>query len=503
MPEIAAPAGAASVFVTVKKFQMNGLTAFSTEDFADLTAPLLGQEISLAAVYRLAAEVTQRYRQAGYFLSYAYVPNQEIVDGTVTLAIVEGAVERVVIEGDDPNAAITQQLVHWITDEKPSNERTIESALLRMNDLPGYGYRAVLNKPSPDTPDKMVMTIVPKRKAPVASVGFDNFGSRYLGPNQVSAMYTESFLARQKTTLYGLTSLPAQKLNFGSITQGYALTPTVNLDATLSHTRAQPGYKITNLEVDSRATTVSLGASYQWIRQRDQNASVKVSLDARDVSSDVFGSTPQTRDNVRAIRGALSYDVSDEWNGISTINGIVTKGVDWLDASHKGDAHLSRGEAEPDFIKMELAFARQQYLAEDWQLMVQASGQIASGPLYASEEYGYGGQAYGRAYDASEIIGDEGASGMLELRYMALRTLQPLNVEPFIYYDSGFVTNYDLGQKKRDALSSAGGGIRFASIWGQSGVVGFAYPLTRSVAAPIYGQDASAPRITLQMKHNF
>jgi hemolysin activation/secretion protein len=503
VPTIAVPAGAESIFVTVKTLQMNGLTVFLAQDFEDITAPLIGKNVSLAAIYQLAAEVTQRYRQAGYLLSYAYVPNQEIADGNITLAIIEGSVERVVVEGDDPNAAITQQLVRWITDEKPSKERTIESALLRMNDLPGYGYRAVLNKPSPETPDKVVMTLIPKRKAPIASIGFDNFGSRFLGPNQINAMYLDSFFARHKTTLNVLNSMPTKKLNFGAMTHVYALTPTVNLDASTSFTRAQPGYTLTNLEVDSRSATISLGASYQWIRQRDENALVKLSFEARDVSSDVFGSTPLTRDDLRIVRGALSYDVSDGWNGLNTINGVITQGTQWFGASKKGDPNLSRSEAEPNFTKMEISIARQQYLAEDWRLMLQASGQVASGPLYASEEYGYGGQAYGRAYDASEIIGDEGASAMVELRYMGLRKLQPLNVEPFIFYDSGFVTNYDAGQKKRDTLSSAGGGVRFASIWGQSGVVGLAFPLTRSVAAPIYGQDADAPRIMMQMSHNF
>jgi hemolysin activation/secretion protein len=483
--------------------QINGLTVFSAQDFTDLTSPLIGQKVSLAAIYQLAAEVTQHYRQAGYLLSYAYVPNQEIADGSITLGVVEGSVERVVVEGDDPNAAITQQLARWITDEKPSKERTIESALLRMNDLPGYGYRAVLNKPSPETPDKVVMTLIPQRKAPIASIGFDNFGSRFLGPNQISAMYMDSFVARHKTTLNALNSMPTKKLNFGSVTHAYALTPTVNLDAMASYTRAQPGYTLTNLEVDSRSATVSVGASYQWIRQRDENALVKLSFDARDVSSDVFGSTPLTRDDLRMVRGAISYDVSDRWNGLNTINGVITQGIQWFGASKKGDPNLSRSEAKPNFTKAELSIARQQYLAEDWRLMLQASGQVASGALYASEEYGYGGQAYGRAYDASEIIGDEGASAMVELRYMGLRKLQPVNAEPFIFYDSGFVTNYDSGQKKRDTLSSAGAGVRFATIWRQSGVVGLAFPMTRSVAAPIYGQDANAPRIMMQMSHNF
>lgn len=92
---------------------------------------------------------------------------------------------------------------------------------------------------------------------------------------------------------------------------------------------------------------------------------------------------------------------------------------------------------------------------------------------------------------------------MIELRYTGLRTLQPVNVEPYIYIDSGFVTNFDAGQTGRESLTSAGGGLRFASIWGQSGMVGLAFPLSRPVAAPIYGQTASSPRILAQVAQSF
>lgn len=64
----------------------------------------------------------------------------------------------------------------------------------------------------------------------------------------------------------------------------------------------------------------------------------------------------------------------------------------------------------------------------------------------------------------SEIVGDRGAAGMLELRYTGWRTLQPVNFEPFVFYDIGFVTNQDsAGQDTRSSLSSAGVGMRFAT----------------------------------------
>lgn len=183
------------------------------------------------------------------------------------------------------------------------------------------------------------------------------------------------------------------------------------------------------------------------------------------------------------------------------INATLTQGLGILGASSDGARNLSRAEAQSDFTKLELSASRLQTLDDDWSALVQASGQIASGPLYASEEFGYGGQIYGRAYDSSEVVGDGGAEAAIELRYTGFRTMQPINVEPFVFYDYGFVTNEDAAQANFDSLSSAGGGVRFASIWGQAGMLAVAFPITRESNAPTYGLDSA--RILFQVAHNF
>ena len=51
---------------------------------------LAGRELSLADLDQAAARVTKFYRQSGYPVARAYVPAQEIKDGVVEIAVLEG-----------------------------------------------------------------------------------------------------------------------------------------------------------------------------------------------------------------------------------------------------------------------------------------------------------------------------------------------------------------------------------------------------------------------------
>jgi hemolysin activation/secretion protein len=136
-------------------------------------------------------------------------------------------------------------------------------------------------------------------------------------------------------------------------------------------------------------------------------------------------------------------------------------------------------------------------------MLASASGQWASGVLYSSEQFGYGGQAFGRAYDASEITGDRGVAGGLELRYDGLRDLQSVTPQPYVFYDVGSVWNKGAGQPILQSGASAGLGLRFTTAWQQSGNIGMAWPLTRPVSVPIYGSTPYGPRLSVQFTQVF
>ncbi len=496
-----APSGAKKIDFVLKGVNISGATAFSDEELKALYADMLEQKITVDALWALADRITTYYRNAGYILSYAEVPEQDIASGVIRIVVTEGGIEAV----DCADALCAHDIVKHMTNkvlaEKPINAKTIESYLLRLNDLPDASFRGVLGV-TDKAHSGVKLTVLTTKKDARGTLAFDNYGSRFLGPHQASLSYSVSLLPLSKTSVYGLSSLPTQELHFGTLEHTMMVSPELIVGVSAGRTLGAPGYTLAPLDVESVTNSVTANVQYQWLRQRDENLTLKLTADARNSASDILG-TALSRDRIRVLRLNANYEGQDGWGGSNTVNFTVSKGITGLGASKKGELNLSRAEAEPDFTKLELSLSRMQKIGDNWQMLASASGQVASGPLYSSEEYGYGGQVFGRAYDSSEITGDHGVAGGAELRYAGWNINNSVSFQPYGFYDIGAAWNEDTGQQGRQSGSSAGLGLKAATRWNQSANLAFAWPLTRDVGTPIYGRTATDPRFMVQFLQEF
>ena len=498
------PEGAGAIHFTLKDIRIEGATAFTPDRLRDIYAAELGKDITLAGVYDIAASITQRYRAAGYFLSLAYVPDQHIKDGIAAIRIVEGYVGQVDMDDKLRENYVVRAYIDRLLAEKPLKAEDMESFLLRLDDLPGYAFRAVLSSPEDGGDDGAVtLTLIPAPKDGSGSAGFDNFGSRYLGPNEASAAYATSLLPLQQTSVSGLSTVPVRMLHDAALDHAVVIAPDFTLDINGSTTDAQPGYTLAPYDIASSSNFLAAGLAWQWIRQRQENLALKLTIDGRNTDEDILD-VPLTRDRVRALRANATYDESDSWQGATTASFTLSQGLNILGASRKNDPYLSRAGAAPDFLKAELSLSRLQAIIDDWSLLMASAVQKSSGVLYSSEEFGYGGQAFGRAYDASEITGDEGASGSLELRYGGLWPGRPIGLMPYAFTDIGKVWNDGTGQPSHQSGASVGFGVRASFPTGLAGNFGLAWPLTLPITAPIYGgANPRGPRLLLQISQSF
>ncbi len=98
-------------------------------------------------VYDIAAEMTAKYRDAGYVLSSVVVPAQAITDGRVSLTAVEGYLSSVAIEGDTGRRdGMLAKIQADLGAERPLRLATLERNLLLLNDLPGMTAQGVLQR---------------------------------------------------------------------------------------------------------------------------------------------------------------------------------------------------------------------------------------------------------------------------------------------------------------------------------------------------------------------
>jgi hemolysin activation/secretion protein len=117
--------------------------------------------------------------------------------------------------------------------------------------------------------------------------------------------------------------------------------------------------------------------------------------------------------------------------------------------------------ASPKFSALNFWFTRYQTITDAWSLKLASAGQMASGPMFLSQQFYLGGLAFGRGYGAAEISGDNGVAGSLELRFdHKLNYRYWTGFQLYSFVDSGLVWWDGVRPSDGTALTSAGGGVR-------------------------------------------
>ena len=493
---LTAPDIANSLQFTLQGANIEGSTVFDDAQFQTLYADKIGQQISVADIYALANTITKLYADAGYSLSRAIVPQQEIDEngGVIRLQVIEGYIEDVVIEGElhdrrDFFGYFKQQ----ITAERPIRSQTLERYTLLADDLPGTVVKSTLRR-SPERTGAVTLILQVEDKTLGGSVTVDNRGTDAVGPIQVNGQYTigNALGLLGETRLQIVNSGFGQELVFGSIQHDMQLHPEgTYLTLEAKRSESEPGTSaLRAIDLESESTTASVTITHPFIRSRQTNLSAYAKAEIRESESLTLGAT-SSKDSIRSGRIGARFDHSDAYQGSNFVGLEVSQGIEGLGSSKNGDLDNSRANGQVDYTKATLDISRTQGLGffhpalAPLQLHVAATGQWSKDALLSSEECSLGGASFGRAYDSSEITGDHCLAGSIEFRFNPKVEAPFRYLQPYAFYDIGGVWNInriDPTDIESASLASAGLGVRFG-VWEYfSGSLEVSKPLTRIVA---------------------
>lgn len=493
------PPNAEKIRFNLNQIRFEGVGAYTESEMRPVYADKLGQNVSLADVYAIATAMTNKYRNDGYILTQVIVPAQTIDGGVVTLRAVEGFVDNITVSGNDQQSALStiRAYANRIRSQGGAlNVEDLEKFLLLINDLPGVEARSVLS-PSRTQTGASDLQIIVERDPYDAFLGVDNYGSRYLGPLQfTAAAAANSFFGNNERISAQFVAVPdSAELYYFSL--GYEQpvgTYGTKVITQYTHSNTEPGYDLDQFDVNGKSDFGSIAIEHPFLRSREHSVYAHVQLDARDVQSRNI-LEPTREDRIRAIRVGSRYEFLDNLftAGVNAISIEVAKGLNILGASSKGDVRLSRPSGDPEFFKVNAEAQRLQRVTSSVNLQLSARGQLANDALLASEEFGVGGINSGRGYDPSEIVGDDGISGSIEVQWNEPYPVSYLeDYQLFGFYDIGKVWNTDAAADDDDSLASAGFGVRTDLPSDIKAGMTVAIPLTRGVqtAGVRNGQNA-------------
>ncbi len=492
-----APAGAEKIKFNLGSLRIEGATVYDEATLEQVYADKLGRTITLAELYGIAGDLTRKYRNDGYILTQVVVPPQEIEGGTARLRVVEGYIDQIMVEGSD-NEAQTMALMRDYSSrikigQQALNIRDLERALLLINDLPGVSARSVLS-PSPTAVGAADLRILVNRDPWEGLVALDNHGTKYLGPVQAMAALSVNSLFRlnERISIQAVVAPDddfEREMEFLSVSYEMPLgTYGTQLRASASYSFTEPGFDLEQFNVEGKSANWVISVLHPFVRTRNTNLIARASFDMRNVdSSNQFEATRE--DNIRAVRIGAKFDYLDSFLGLgfNVLDVELSKGLEIMGASKNGD-FMSRAGAEPQFVKLNAEFQRLQRLFPKVNLLLGARGQWANDALVSSEEFGLGGQSYGRGFDPSEIIGDSGFATKAEVQWN-----DPVNIDlsgalngyqVYGFVDAGRVFNTDPGANalRTDTLFSVGMGVRADFRGGAQAGLMVAKPLNRDVS---------------------
>ncbi|NKC32837.1 ShlB/FhaC/HecB family hemolysin secretion/activation protein [Falsiroseomonas selenitidurans] len=485
LPQPAEGPGAA-LRVRITGLRITGNEALPEAPLRALLAPLVGQEVPLAAIEDARIAAISAYGQAGYpFVTASAGLVPEAGGSVLVLSVIEGRIESVKLDGDiGPAGTQVLRFLAPLAGSGPVRTAALERALLLAGDVPGVIVRSVVRPLEGGSSGALELVARVSRRAVSGYLSVDNRGYRLTGPLQgLLAVGANSFTSMGERVEALLFQSQDYEQTLGQVSaEAFLGGSGLRMRLYAGYGVTRPGSFLAQLGYDGTALLAGVGASYPIIRTRPLNLYTALQFDMLD--SEVEVGTPgrrQSLDQSRVLRFGFEGQSLDSLlafapeAAVTTANLRVHQGTDWLGAS---DSAATPGRVGSDFgfTKWTAELSRSQpvaMLAEGLMFSVYGlvGGQRSDDVLPLSEKFLFGGNRLGRGFYAGQVTGDTafGASGELRLdvRPAPFRipglgegdaTVQP-SAQFYLFRDFG-QTFENLTTDPDRTVESWGGGVR-------------------------------------------
>lgn len=468
--ENAALAELMSTRVTPQRFELSGVGALDAGQVGGVFQPLVGRTVAVADIVAAADACTARYRQAGFALSFCFVPAQDFADGVVRIVAVEGYVARVEIDGDAGKLERRMRAVaRRITTDRPLRQATFERYSQILGFLPGASLS--LDVPPPGTTDgaTTLRIRVDRRRVADASLALE------LNRPGVQELVTGTLNA--PTSLAGQWSLSALYPRGRDDQRFYALGYSQMLGsdglvgrADVSTYRGEPRLggllgDVLRREVEQDRAAMSLrhplslrgnrallaGMTFYGTRQVERYRNVET------------GAQLEQSTDTRVVGLGLDY-VSSSGRGSRQASLSLARGVDGGGAGSRvrtnvpGPALLAPDDVS--FTRYNLAASQDHAWGDRITAVGRVEAQYSRDRLPTSEQISFGGPRFGLAYDPGETTGDRGWGASVEVSHGFERPGRAFaSLAPYVLVQHAQVDVVQ-GVAPLDRLGSAAVGLR-------------------------------------------
>jgi hemolysin activation/secretion protein len=454
--EYKSPMSDSGKMLYIKSFIFSGNEYISNNELQVLAKEYEDKELTFKQLNELTSKITKLYREKGYFVARAYLPQQNVLENgnVLEIAIIEGNYGEFHLKNDSlVKDSIVQGMLDDIKDANIVSTRTLERAMLIINDTPGAIVTAADVMPGAKVGTSDFAITTEATKPYDGYIILDNTGSRYTGKNRVMAGVNFNSLSGigDKLSFSGLVSNGADLTN-GRVAYSAPLMPN-GLRGELSY--SQTNYSLVeeykNLDAKGDSKTIEAKFTYPIIRTRVENFYTNLSFFNKDMKDEVGSTNDITKKDSKSLKVGLSYDrsyLAFGKNSSSKVSFNYTYGKLSFDDSAKEIADKNGADTQGNYSKINLDLSHDIALSSLFTLESSLKMQYAlsNKNLDGSEDFSIGG-AYGvKVYPDGELSAENGYLFSTELKYK-LPTYNTLNSSLGVFYDRGraYMSNNTVG----------------------------------------------------------
>jgi hemolysin activation/secretion protein len=433
--------------VKLKAVRFSGVASVKEADLQALVRPDLGLELSFPDLDAIAVRVTTFYREHGFTVTRAYLPEQNLADGVLEIAVLEGHLGKVQVKFQSEGGRTSERVLSGLVEGAvpagaPITNAELERALLLENDLPNITAHGTLIPGASVGTSDLVLEATQSGWFSRNTLEADNAGNRYSGTARAGGSVNVASPAGLGD-LFSVRALSSFKgFDYGRFSWTVPIASSgwkAGISETATYYRL--GGTLEPLKDHGDARVLGIFSVYPVVRSRDFNLYQTLTLESKSLyDAAVTGTVANKRSNVLSL--GANIDATDGWHGGGISNASATIGLGHLSlgtgaADYLADQQTARSAGS--FAKIDVQASRQQRISDSWVFYSAVNGQWSSKNLDSSESLGFGGPGAVRAYPTGEAPADEGAIATIEARYNFAAPANLGSMQAQIFVDDGEV----------------------------------------------------------------
>ncbi|WP_460097814.1 ShlB/FhaC/HecB family hemolysin secretion/activation protein [Pseudomonas sp. H3_C08] len=449
--------------IKLQTVQIEGGTLYPLNELAEIYKPLIGRQATLAELIEATRNITRRYQQDGYLLSYAFLPQQNFNEGVARVVLVEGYVRDIQIQGDVGRVkALLDKLAAKIQTERPLTRKTFERYTTLMTRIPGVTIQAQV--PPPGTTDGATTLVAQASRKPFTSTLSTTEDNRN-GTQALLGVSSNSQTAMgEQLTLSGLFPPGDDHEHYYRLDYNQFLNDEgAQLALSASRYRADPGTNVLldnglQLKPHRENDRYSIGFTLPLIAASNELLTAGSRLYAVNDKTRYkvigFPLSVEERTDIRALAFESDWRKADA-RQLRILSGGVYQGLDSMGAKTNNNA------IDLDFFRLRLSGVQSDKFLDNWQGVLSAALYWSDDTLPDSERAVFGGQNFGRGYPDDQASGDKGWGVAYEVNYSFNRDGNWVRIlQPYVVLDRSRSWFNELPVRANN-LSSAAIGLRF------------------------------------------